>query len=155
MKKVLVLLVTVLAFNLSNAQWTTKFYVDDFGEPTDKSYQIFVANGTFSNSATQNSEAIYKFVKDDEGIVLSVYEYGSKLATDIENTFEVVKLKTPSGVVTFNDIFFWKKGSLLFDKDNFDKLSDALSQSGDFVMVFNRSGKYSESSYKIKFSMSN
>ena len=36
MKNVLVLLVTVLALNLSSAQWTTKFYVDDFGEATDK-----------------------------------------------------------------------------------------------------------------------
>lgn len=153
MKKLLVLLVTVLAFNLSNAQWKTQFYADDFGQPTNESYQVFAASGTFSNSATQNSKALYKFVKDSESISLSVYEYGSSLATDTEDTFEVVKLKTPSGVVTFDRVFFWKKGHLLFSKANFNKLSEALSQSGDFIMIFKRSGNYSESSYKIEFSM--
>jgi hypothetical protein len=153
MKKVLVLLVMVLAFNLSNAQWKTQFYVDDFGEKTNESYQFFVANGTFSNSATQNAKALYKFVKGSDYVELSVFEYASSLATDTENTFEVVRLKTPSGVVTFDKIFFWKKGKLLFNEADFNKLSDALSQSGDFIMIFKRSGSYSESSYKIEFSM--
>lgn len=154
MKNVLVLLVTVLALNLSSAQWENKFYVDDFGEATDKSYKIIVADGVFSNSATTNSKASYKIIEDDGGILIHVYEYGTNLATEIENTFEEVRLKTPSGeVVKFDKIFFWKKGSLLFNDENHQKLSKAIASKGNYVMIFNRSGKYSESSYKIKFSI--
>lgn len=152
MKKVLLILLTVFAFNLSNAQWETKYYLDEFDQPTEKTYEVFLSEGTFSNSATTNSKATYAFFKNDDSISIKVYEYGRSLASSIENTYEAVKLKTPSGdVVVFKGIFFWKKGQLLFSDGNFTKLSNALSQSGEYIMVFNRSGKYSESSYKVSF----
>ncbi len=155
MRKVVLVLVAVLAFNLSNAQWTTKFYVDDFGEPTKESYQSMVSEGVFSNSATQNSKALYAFIKSDDNLTVKVLEYGRSLATSIEATFETVKLKTPNGVVEVKKVFFSKSGRLYFSKDSFKKVSEAMSESGDYIMVFDRSGRYSNSSYKVKFSISN
>ncbi len=155
MRKLVLVLVAVLAFNLSNAQWTTKFYVDDFGEPTSNSYESMILDGVFSNSATQNSKAKYVFIKDKESLVVKVLEYGRSLATSIEATFETVKLKTPKGIVEIKRVFFSKSGRLYFSKDSFKKVSEAISESGDYIMIFDRSGRYSSSSYKVKFSISN
>ena len=155
MKKVVLLLVAVLAFNLSSAQWTTKFYVDDFGEPTEDGYQSMISEGVFSNSATQNSEALYAFVKSESSLTVKVFEYGKSLATSTESTLETVKLKTPKGVVEIKDVFFSKSGRLYFSKDTFKKVIEAISESGDYIMIFDRSGRYSSSSYKVKFSISN
>ena len=155
MKKVVLVLVTVLAFNLSNAQWTTKFYVDDFGEPTSNSYESMILDGVFSNSATQNSKATYVFIKDKESLVIKVLEYGRSLATSTDATFETVKIKTPTGIVEIKKVFFSKSGRLYFSKDSFNQVAEAISELGDYIMIFKRSGRYSDSSYKIKFSISN
>ena len=155
MRKVVLVLVAVLAFNLSNAQWTTKFYVDDFGEPTSDSYESMISEGVFSNSATQNSKALYAFIKNNETLTIKVLEYGRSLATSTEATFETVKIKTPTGVVEIKKVFFSKSGRLYFSKDSFNQVAEAISESGDYIMIFKRSGRYSDSSYKIKFSISN
>jgi hypothetical protein len=154
MKKVLLL--AVLSLNTVTAQWEKDFYIDDFGDKTDKDYERMMARGTFSNSATQNSEAHYKFVKNTEEMTLtiSVYEYGSNLATSIDHSFEQVKIKTPSGVVTIKEVFFSNIGRLRFSKESFTELNKAISESGEYVMVFSKSSEYSMgSSYKIKFSI--
>jgi hypothetical protein len=153
MKKVLLVLLVMLAFGTVNAQWKKNFYVDDFGDKTTDSYDSMTASGTFSNSATQDSKALYVFIKSDKTITIKVYEYESNLATSTSGTFEQVKIKTPSGVVVIDEAFFTKQGSLFFSKEQFVSLNEAISESGDYVMIFSRSGKYSTSSYKLKFSI--
>jgi hypothetical protein len=89
---------------------------------------------------------------DSEVLVIDVYEYGSSLATDIESTLEDVKIKLPSGdVVTYKNILFSKKGYLIFSKENYAKIVADITPKGTYVMIFNRTGEYSESSYKLKF----
>lgn len=152
MKKVLLL--AVLSLNTVTAQWEKRFYVDEFGDKTDEGYESIIASGTFSNSATQNSKALYRFVKDTESIVINVFEYESNLATSIEHSLEQVKIKTPSGVVTIKEVFFSKTGALVFSREHFTELNKAISEPGEYVMVFSKSSEYSMgSSYKIKFSI--
>ena len=154
MKKTILTTVAILVVNLFYGQWTTNNYVDDFGEPTENSYDVMITNGTFSNSATQNSKLSLKFInnKKDESLLIYVYEYGSKLANDIEGNFETVRLKDPEGIVhTLNKVFFAKSGVLLISKENYKKISIALLKKGNFMIIFNRTTKYSTSSYKSKF----
>lgn len=154
MKKVLVLLAMILLSLSSHGQWDKRYYVDDFGEKTNKSYESLTAYGTFSNSASQNAEAMYLFIKGEESISVKVYEYKSNLANEIDHTFETVKIKSPSGEVsTIEDVFFTKQGTLYFSKDKFTELNSLISSPGKYIIVFNRSGKYSNSSYKIKFNI--
>lgn len=137
-----------------NAQWETKEYVDEFDEPTGETFQSFVTTGTFSNSATQNADAAYAFIKNEETLTIKVYEYGRSLATSTDATFETVKIKKPDdSVVVIDDVFFTKKGSLYFRKDNFEKVNKAIQDKGDHIMIFDRTSDYSDSSYKIKFTI--
>jgi len=153
MKKLL-LIIAILTIGSANAQWKKNFYVDEFGEKTGESYEYFQAFGTFSNSATQNSKAKYDFIKSEDSVIINVYEYERSLATSIEPTFETVKLRTPSKeVVVIKKVFFSKSGKLLFSKELYKQLIGAIQEKGDYIMIFDREGSYSKSSYKIKFTI--
>jgi hypothetical protein len=111
-----------------------------------------MTEGLFSNSATQNSNASYRFIKNEKSILINVYEYGSSLATSIDGTFEQVKIKQPDGtVVSIKDVFFSKGGYLFFNEGDFLEISNAISNKGSYTIIFDRTGKYSNSNYKIKF----
>jgi len=144
---------SIICFSIE-AQWVERYYVDEFGDKTDQKYESLMAEGTFSNSATTNSKATYSFVKDTESLIINVYEYGSSLATSIDPTFETVKIKQPSGnVVTIEKVFFTKSGKLYFSKESFTEFLKTIQESGEYRMIFNRSGEYSKSSYNIKFKL--
>ena len=153
MKSILIPLF-VLSYLISFAQWDIGHYVDDFGDKTDQKYESFVAKGTFSNSATQNSEAQYTFVKNEKSVLINVYEYGRNLASNTDATFETVKIKQPSGnVATINKVFFTKSGKLYFSEKEYTQLLESIKDSGAYTMVFDRSSKYSSSSYRIRFTI--
>jgi len=66
--------------NLNNTgMWSVHYYVDDFGEPTKKAYirNTLLIQGTFSNSATQDSRLNVKFlISTSSKISVQLYEYG-------------------------------------------------------------------------------
>lgn len=156
MIKIKLLFVSIFFTTFSYSQWETKYYVDEFGDKTDQKYELIVATGTFSNSATLNSKATYSFIKDDESLIINVFEYGNKLASEIESTFESVKIKQPNGdVITIEKVFFTKTGKLYFNDSKFLQIIDAIKEKGSYIMIFNRTGKYSNSNYKINFKINN
>jgi len=61
--------------------WTNSFYVDDFGEPTNKPYitNSQYVSGFFSNTATQDSKLNVKFlISGRSDISIQLYEYARK-----------------------------------------------------------------------------
>jgi len=153
MKKALLLLAVITSLT-TNAQWKLGYYVDEFGDKTEESFMRMRALGTFTNSATQNSKCIYDFLDSGNTMELYVREYGNSMATEIKATFETVKIKTPSGEIKLiKNVFFSKSGILLFHKDTYAQIKSILTEEGRYVMVFNRSGKYSNSSYKVIFNI--
>lgn len=61
--------------------WMTKYYVDEFNEPTEDAY---IANsefikGTFSNSATTNSKLNAYLLIDDDSVAIKLFEYGDNV----------------------------------------------------------------------------
>lgn len=153
MKKVLLLLAVITSLT-TNAQWKQGNYVDEFGDKTGDTFMFMRALGTFSNSATQNSKCIYGFYDSDNDMIVEVKEYGSSMATSINSTTEIIKIKTPSGEVkTVKNVFFSKSGSLVFMNNNYTQLKYILTEKGRYVMVFRRSGRYSSSSYKAIFNI--
>lgn len=65
--------------NLNNTgMWTVSYYVDDFGEPTKEGYirNTNLISGTFSNTATQNSDLNVEFlISNSSDISIMLYEY--------------------------------------------------------------------------------
>lgn len=64
---------------VSFGKWTVRYYVDAFNQPTDEWYIITKStiSGTFSNSATTNSNLGVEVLYDFEGeITFFLYEYG-------------------------------------------------------------------------------
>ena len=53
----------------------------------------------------------------------------------------------------FKKVFFSKSGKLFFNKKLYEQLIGAIQEKGDYIMIFDRGGKYSKSSYKIKFTI--
>jgi hypothetical protein len=78
MKRIILLLLTGLVWGFG--QWTLKYYVDDFGDKTDKPYIVFKTQGTFSNSATSSSPLVAKIIvnNDEVGINFYLHEYGER-----------------------------------------------------------------------------
>jgi hypothetical protein len=155
--KNLLLVLAIITSLTTNAQWKQGYYVDEFGDKTEKSFMHMRALGTFTNSATQNSKCIYDFYDSGKDVQLHVKEYGNSMATDTKFTFETVKIKTPSGEVrVIENVIFTKSGILFFDKDGndtYNQLKTTLTEKGRYVMVFRRSGRYSSSSYKAIFNI--
>lgn len=58
--------------------WQLYYYVDSFGDDTDEAYaSTGIQNGTFSNSATINSNLDWRFIIDKRSIAIKLWEYGS------------------------------------------------------------------------------
>ena len=80
MKKLLaLLLLSPLAF-ADVGDWTNRFYVDDFGDKTNKGFISQTVKGKFSNSATQNSRLRVEIYISNANVMENVpwfrlYEY--------------------------------------------------------------------------------
>ncbi|NEV92536.1 hypothetical protein G3567_00025 [Psychroflexus sp. YR1-1] len=155
MKKIkLLILLSILTHGTLYSQWETKYHVNDFGDQTCKTYETFVVTGTFTNSANTNRDAAFAFIKDGKSLIIKVYEYGSNLATSLDHSFEEVKIKLPGGkILKLDSVPFTKQGSLCFKDQNFTEAISALSNSGPYTIVFDRTTDYSTSSYKVKFDL--
>lgn len=83
--------------------WKVDSYVDDFGDYTDTRH---IKNtewilGSFSNSATRNSQLKVKFLVGNGYFDIMLYEYGSSLVTGSSNypTKYTIKVKDQGGEV--------------------------------------------------------
>ena len=62
--------------NINNlGDWEIGYYVDDFGERTGEYFVSRYIDGTFSNSATTNSELKVRFMIDKNSSRIQLYEY--------------------------------------------------------------------------------
>jgi len=114
---------------------------------------MMIVEGTFSNSATQNSKLSCKLVNDKpkESLVIYVYEYGRNLATDTETTFTTLKIKTPSEEVKeIKKVMFSKTGMLYLSGKRFEEFNAIFQSKGTYTFVFDRVTGYSMSTYRIK-----
>ena len=105
--------------------WELGYYVDEFNIPTDEKYirNILPFRGTFSNSATTNSELLVRVLFDKDGFSIMLYEYGDYLVKNSyssEDQRYYVTLLTPNGnKIPFDGIM--KAGS---DRITFSTLVD-------------------------------
>ena len=156
MKKTITTAIALILTLSINAQWETKNYVDEFGDDTEQTYKSLVSEGTFSNSATINSDLIGNFTWDEEQemFYITLYEYGSKKATQIASRFVYVKIKDNDSKVHKLKAFFSKDGILLFTKKNYKKIKPFLETPGSYKLVCDYVSSYgSNSTYRLNFNI--
>jgi len=158
--KTLLSIIALLCLTTSQAQWEDHFRQDAFGDPTEEKFRSMIANGTFSNSATTNSKAMYGIVDNYEYLAIMVFEYEDRIAKSIESTFETVLMKKPDGtVITYKNVVFSTSGSLIFkkkkneEKSLYHRFLNDITEPGTYAMAFKKSGTYGSSSYDFKFDM--
>jgi len=85
--------------------WEIRYYVDEFNQPTSKGY---VANkelfsGTFSNTATADSELSAQIIADKYNVAIKLWEYGrSEVKTSSSEKYDITILK-PDGDKSYID----------------------------------------------------
>ena len=119
MKKLISLvLAVILALSavsaIAESVWQVQEYVDDFGDPTGKKYVIggpFI--GTFSNSATNNSDVKAFVLTDGGNIQIRLYEYGEHLVNNPSSETAVYEVKVKATITEEREEVFNFKGYIL------------------------------------------
>ncbi len=112
--------------------WIKRYYVDDFGSPTDTPYitlKNVKTSGVFSNSATNNSRMYAKFIVNANGLNLQLFEYESEFpVSGISSDYAVIKIKGSAG--TTSEL----KNRIKFSDSNTKRL--IISETQDVKTVF-------------------
>ncbi len=138
----------------SQVFWQIKYYVDEFGNPTKKGYlsNPNVINGTFSNSATENSKLSVEFLIDNpKSISIQLYEYGG--SNPVKSTGRIAyKIKVKSRNEEPNILYAHNNSDrLVLNEEDAIKLSDILMHNGKIQFSIIELSDYSTSSYKFEF----
>ena len=136
----------------STGSWRNAFYVDEFGEPTNKPYiRLQANNGTFSNSATQNSPLNATFMIDSTSdIALQLFEYGGRNPVKAyrEERYVVLLQDTDGGRHTLEAINWSDR--LTFNAEASKILHTAFLKGGNIkIRVYEADNRISEYSINI------
>tara|TARA_Y100001935_G_C17130566_1_gene420379 strand:- start:124 stop:747 length:624 start_codon:yes stop_codon:yes gene_type:complete len=138
--------------------WSIKYYVDDFGDPTDEGYiaHDYYIKGTFSNSATTNSNLnVYFLISGADDIAVQLYEYAGNSPVKAYSTDEYkILIKDSKGLKHSMIGKMYEGGNrIYFDpsfKDNhISKMHNILLDGGEISVVITKE-EYGLSTYKFK-----
>lgn len=115
--------------------WTLEYYVDEFDEPTDEAF-LYAKNisGTFSNSATTDSNLYVELVLDKENFGIFLYEYGRNLVKNNSANYVdeySVTMKTSDGTKhSLSGTLYCGDDRVIIEGADRDAVIAALSGSG-------------------------
>lgn len=114
--------------------WTIKYYVDEFGAETDHEYLTFneLISGTFSNTATTNSDLLVSFLidKTDDTIAIKLFEYGTNCVKSSFTDYNIVMKDSSGEKINFPGKIF-NNGDRIFVGGDFTILLDAFRTGED------------------------
>lgn len=120
--------------NINNTgMWVVRYYVDDFGEPTKQGYikNTNLIHGTFSNSATQDSELNVKFlISNSSDISIQLYEYAGNnpVKAYSSESYTVLVQDKDGNRMKLRAVNYSER--LSFDKTTSRKVHNALMKGG-------------------------
>ena len=132
--------------------WQIDYYVDDFGDKTDEGFVYkTVKNGKFSNSATNGSDLVVKFLIEPNKLAIVLYEYSKNIVNGSANYPKSYKVKIKDS----NDEVFEFTGEnygnrLQFDEEENKQLIDLIDASQKLKFSITEMSKYgTPSSYQF------
>lgn len=122
--------------------WETYYYVDDFNQPTEDGYicnsTYFI--GTFSNSATTDSNLFVEVVVDNVDIAFFLYEYGNNQVKNSSSSYDDlynITMRTADGTdLSFTGTMFCGDDRIFIDSNYIPQVISALSQEGNTMTSF-------------------
>lgn len=146
--------------NFTSGIFTISYYVDEFKQPTKEGYvkTSSYINGTFSNSATTNSNLSVILAADEEYISFFLYEYGSYLVKNSSSRYSEaydIIMKTASGKKYDLTGRIYPGGDrIVVDSDYKNTVLSAL-KSGGTVSFYIEQSDYTTSKYLFTVNTSN
>lgn len=126
--------------------WHTDYYTDEFNIPTDEKY-IFMygTDGTFSNSATTDSELEAAIVVDKNRIAFTLVEYGRYLVKGSYRTmtYSVTVLDADGNKTNMSATLQKNDDKIYIDQKYKAKMLELLKQNG--TLIFSIKDKYGSS----------
>ncbi len=128
--------------------WEIGEYTDEFNQPTGKKYIVTESYGTFSNSATTNSELLAALQIDNDDIRIMLWEYGSNLVKGIFDYEKYnITILTENGVKHYFTGTIYEGGTRIYFKSTDRNTIFNLLQSNTALKLYLESTKYSVSTY--------
>lgn len=137
--------------------WSIKYFIDDFGDPTDEGYiaHDYYIKGTFSNSATTNTSLnIFMIVKAQNDISVQLYEYAGNTPVQAYSSTEYqINIKDSNGKKHLLEGKMYEGGNrVYFDPSSkVNKFHEILLNEGEISVVLKNNQYGGVSSYKYKF----
>ncbi|MDR3930839.1 MAG: hypothetical protein Q3Y27_08215, partial [Clostridia bacterium] len=127
---------------------------DEFNNPTTEGYittKDYVV-GTFSNSATTNSELYVIWLIDKSDVAIKLVEYGrSVVKSSYSSTNYNIVMLDPDGNRVYMTGTMWKGGDRIYiDSEYESTVIEALKRNGSVSFRIDEGGKYGNSSYLFK-----
>lgn len=142
-------------FAQTDSDYAVKYFVDDFGDPTDHKYLFTVVTGKFSNSATKDSKLAVGVIVADTEISFLLYEYGSNRVTGSDYDTYILKMKFPDGYIFEKSTKIDKYSSRLLLSELFDSSIDFDTMfSGSALLkvyIYEKDRPYTNYSFSVTF----
>ena len=136
--------------------WEIKYFVDEFGDPTNTGYITTkeLISGSFSNSATNNADLLAQFlIKDSANVGLKLYEYKSNVVKAYSTKSYSVIIKDSEGKKHSMTCRIYKGGDRIYlddsyKKNHISKFHNLLVKGGDLTIIIT-DNEYGLTNYKI------
>lgn len=128
--------------------WELSHYVDNFGEKTKEGYIRTYCTGTFSNSATTDSELGIQFIIDESDMRIQLYEYNRNHPVKGEGFFKFKAKRTNGETIEFST-YNTEDGSNVVEDEYFEKLVSFLQKEGEVKFIAESSSSRTLSTYKF------
>ena len=102
---------------MSFGDWELQSFVDEFGDISDDKFLTtnYLLDGTFSNSATTNSELTARLmIIDSSNVSISLYEYDYSKVKSFSKKRYTVKMKLDDGSIITDDGFIYEGGDRIY-----------------------------------------
>jgi hypothetical protein len=149
MMTLMMCLVTMSSFSQS---WEIKESKDEFGDATGDKYAVCQnGNGTFSNSATTNSDLTVVIFYSKDGIYLNFWEYDRSKA-NFGSDIEYGSIQIKDSIGTVHDIKVEQfKSTLYIKKTDIELFIKLMCENTGYLKCYYREvSKYSSSTYKFR-----
>lgn len=135
--------------NINNlGAWEIGHYVDDFGERTGEFFVSMFLYGTFSNSATTNSDLKVRFMIDKNSSRIQLYEYAGDHPVKGEG-FIYFKIRDKNNKEYEIRAYNSDHGNTTIEEDDDKKLRNILMTGGEIKFVAEADKYGSPSTYKF------